>query len=356
MTIFFYTLLFTMILNECNGAPNFISKLFRPKSTGDINTENYDGDPIVISCFTERTQRELYQVEINGTWPVSLLQRLDNGNFLSLIFHGAANEITKKAGLMFWFARDYFKASGNNICIITYAYTTEPSVGCSKAVSNLNKMVTSKRLDYVARLSADLIIGIQDICWNDEDGGRCLNIHEVDIIGFSFGAHVAGRTCEYISEKTKGEKVRLLLALDPSKTPLLMAKPKSTIKRGVAHLVQVIHTSIIGITQQIGDIDIYVTKSKLGIAVSLEHGLDFFVFLATATKKLYLLAEKNGNGTMIRQGEPFREPGPKECVVGVYSNPNPNQYGKMFEISLVNRTKTFKEALGMYYNEDIFFE
>lgn len=145
-------------------------------------------------------------------------------------------------------------------------------------------------------------------------------------------------------------------ALDPSKTPLFLTKPKKTIQRGLAWCVQVIHTSVIGITKRLGDIDIYVTKSKLGVAASLEHGLDFFLFLGTATKRIQLFAERHGSGTLIRKGEPFREPQPNECEVGVYSNPQPHQFGKSFEISLVNRTKLLKEALGMYYNDEIFFE
>ncbi|XP_031635212.1 uncharacterized protein LOC116348368 [Contarinia nasturtii] len=354
MGIFFYTTLFGIFLTECNagfGGP-FIT-LMRPKNPKSRvepipPSSDYDGNPISIACVIDKDQKEFDVVEVTQEWPSSLLKRLDNGNGLSVLFHGAAYKTTKKSGLMFWFAREWMTTSGNNICIISYAYTSEPSESISE-VGFLNKMVSQKRIEYAAQMGCDLIKGVQDICWNDDEGGRCLNIHEVDVIGLSFGSRVAAKTCEYITKKTNGEKLKMLLALDPSKDPSFSAK--SDFKR-LAHYVQVIHTSSFP-SQQIGDIDIHV-KSKSGI--SLESGLDFFMFVATATKRLYALAAESGDGTMILKGQPFPEAKPKECVVGVYSNPNPNQYGKKFVISIAKRVELFRESLGMYQEETIFFE
>lgn len=61
--------------------------------------------------------------------------------------------------------------------MISYAYRTEPSVGCTQSVNNLDRMVTENRLDYVARMGRDLVVGIQDICWEADEGGNCLGIH-----------------------------------------------------------------------------------------------------------------------------------------------------------------------------------
>lgn len=59
-----------------------------------------------INMFSSYSQKEFHIVEINGTWPVALLERFNNGNGLSLFFHGAANEITRKAGKFKQFQSD----------------------------------------------------------------------------------------------------------------------------------------------------------------------------------------------------------------------------------------------------------
>lgn len=113
--------------------------------------------------------------------------------------------------LQFLFSLEWFTESGDNICIISYAYTTEPE--SNPTIINLSKTVSEHRVAQAAELGSDLIKGVQDVCWNDDEGGKSLNIHEVNVIGFSFGTKIASKTCENVSKKTKGEKVKMLLGM-----------------------------------------------------------------------------------------------------------------------------------------------
>lgn len=136
--------------------------------------------------------------------------------------------------------------------------------------------------------------------------------------------------------------------MDPSKDPSFFPSNYGAI----AHYVQVINTSKF-YKFNIGDIDIDL-KCKPGM--NLENGLDFFMFVATATKRLYALAAESGDGQLILKGKPFSQPKPKEIVVGVYSAANKSQYRKKFTISIAKRTELFREALGRYQDEAIFVD
>ncbi|XP_031635207.1 uncharacterized protein LOC116348365 [Contarinia nasturtii] len=368
MLFFLYTIIFALFLNEYNAAPG-VKKLFRSveksglskgKSTENLNVDDlkFANFPITFACVTDEELIGFHKVVVNDSViPSTLLERLDNGRGLSLFFHGAINHVTTKYGLMYHFAKEWFTESGSNICIVSYNFDMEPVSGCNPAlVAQHDEAI--KRLGYVAKLGRDLITGIQDTCWDSEDGGKCLNIHEVDIIGFNFGAHVAAQTCEFLKQKMN-QKVRMLLALDPSRTAPIMIEPKVAIKKGIAHYVQVIHTTVEGrngeVFEKSGDVDIYL-KYKPG--QPLTDGLDFYVHMATATKRLYMLASEKGSGTIIkRRGrQPFPEPKSNECVVGVYSALNPKKTGKRYVISVANRIGMLKTELGSYAESTILFE
>lgn len=157
------------------------------------------------------------------------------------------------------------------------------------------------------------------------------------------------------------------LALDPSRTPpIIVAKPWNTIKKGHANYVQVIHTSkLAGTWSKLGDTDIYVDfkekQKSLYHSIIDNHGLAFFIHIATATKRLYLIAGENKIVTMIKRDAKIRnfvEPTPNEneCLIGIYSTVNQQLRGKKYEISFQNRTDDFWKALGRFSNDKIFFE
>lgn len=140
--------------------------------------------------------------------------------------------------------------------------------------------------------------------------------------------------------------------MDPSKTFPLSAKPRNTITSDHAGNVQVIHTSIAGISHEIpGVSQIYVqyTPNSSWInALSEKHILGFLLHAATATKRLYIIANKSGNCTLIKRGGIFDIPEPKDddCLVGIYAALNDQNRGDKFNISLKNRANILREALG----------
>lgn len=150
--------------------------------------------------------------------------------------------------------------------------------------------------------------------------------------------------------------------MDPSKTiPFLGTKPANTIKRGDANYVQVIHSSFCGIQKPLGDVDIYVKYKGNSFLEELtdKHALGVYLHVATATKRLYVIADEkeSGKGTIIlRIGQNIRQPKPNECLVGIYGSLNPFIEGKKFVISLKNRTNLFWGALGDFSGYEIFFE
>ncbi|XP_031635213.1 uncharacterized protein LOC116348369 [Contarinia nasturtii] len=363
MMFFLYNFFVALFLNECNGAPGgiFGGGGSGKRSLKEFNVDDfkYSGDPVTFACVTMEDQHgfDFFKSE-NGSMPTNLTEQLDNGRSLSLFFHGVGNIVSFKYGLLFGFAQEWFSESENNICVVSYAYTTKLSIGL-QFISNLNKMVTTKRLEFVARLARDVVLGVRQKCLATPERQCLRHLSQVDVSGFSFGAHVAGRTCEYLEDKT-GEKVRMLLALDPSKTPLFMRKPSKTIKKGHADYVQVIHTSIVGISDPIGDTDIFVkyTAESLSETFNDKHSLAFYIHVATATKRLYLLGEENGNGTLVRRGRNAEYPEPKsnECLVGIYGKRIEGNVGREFVVSLKNRTDLFQQSLDRYHNHWIFFE
>ncbi|XP_031635205.1 uncharacterized protein LOC116348363 [Contarinia nasturtii] len=335
-----YTVLLILYLSKFDKIEGGICG--RKSDEFNIDNFQYVGDPVTVVCITEKNQTEFYLTEVNGSVPPDFIKRLHNGRDMSLFFHGIENKITQKKGFLFFSAKAWFDASQKNICIFSYAYTTDPTTAL-KILPHVSKMVKTKRLEYVARMARDMVLAVYRRCVKYTRAPCLQSMSQVDVSGFSFGAHIAGRTCQYLEEKT-GEKVRMLLALDPAKFPPFGAKAKNTIKSGHANYVQVIHTSnVVGIWDQLGDTDIYVkfkTESSFFESIADKHQLSYYMHVTTASKRLFLIAEQNENrnGTVIKSENAYTEPKPKsnECLVGVYSTLNPRHRGKKFTISLTN--------------------
>ncbi|XP_031639023.1 uncharacterized protein LOC116351105 [Contarinia nasturtii] len=330
----------------------------RGKSKAEFNVDDlqYDGEPITFACIAKADRREFYVAHVNDTIPDYLVKRLSNNRGLSLFFLGAANEINSASGLLFKFAREWFVTSGNNICFVSYCYLDKPRTGC-QAIGYLDKLVATNRLEYVAKMARDLVLNVRYQSYFTA-GNYILHMSRVDVTGFSFGAHIAGRTAEYLLKKTSG-KVRMLLALDPSRTPPVLAKtPKDTIKPDLAEYVQVIHTSSVqGMTKtRLGHVDIY-ARLNGGRILSNNHGLAFFLHVATATKRFYIVADEGskGKGKLVQiQGDILPQPKSNECQLGIYAVLNENHIGQKFGFSLTKREELFFSALGQYADPSVF--
>ncbi|XP_031635977.1 phospholipase A1 1-like [Contarinia nasturtii] len=347
MIIFLYTLIFTAFLNECNGTLG--GGCFAPSTTDDFDIDEfeYQGDFIRFACITTESQDNFDITDVNGIIPSDLVDRLNNGKGLSLFFHGVSYMIDPLFDSLFYFAKQWFEASRNNICVVSYAYTT-PSTEVLKIYAIVNKMIKTRRLEYVAKMARDLVFGVRGKCLATTERTCLRNFSQVDVTGFSFGAHIAGRTCQYLLQKTH-EKVRMLLALDPIKTPRFGPKIKDSIKKGDADYVQVVHTSKkVGMWDQMGDVDIYVKYEKQKNMGSLndEHGVAFFIHLGTSTNRLYMWARENGNGSVWTQkGKALHD----ECTIGVYGILKSQHRGKKLGLWLAKRNaENFWEGIGSF--------
>lgn len=94
------------------------------------------------------------------------------------------------------------------------------------------------------------------------------------MIGYCFGAHVAGQIGEFVLNQTHNEKIGMILGLDPAGIGF-GSYPFKRLRSGNANYVQIIHTSIIlGTSYREGDADIIVEG---GIAQpNTFKGLNFF--------------------------------------------------------------------------------
>lgn len=100
-------------------------------------------------------------------------------------------------------------ASNNNICVFTYAYIRHRTT-LFNLLAHLNKMVKTKRIEFVAKQARDLVLRVRNECY-ETGKSSCINyLSQVDVVGFSFGAHIGSHTCKFLFEKT-GQKVRMLL-------------------------------------------------------------------------------------------------------------------------------------------------
>lgn len=106
---------------------------------------------------------------------------------------------------------EWFTASGQNICIISYYYLDNPTQ-LHTLLPHVFKMVRTKRLDFVAKEALNLVLKTRSKCIKSQKPNCLQHMSQVEVVGFSFGAHVGARACKYIKEKTN-EKVKILLGM-----------------------------------------------------------------------------------------------------------------------------------------------
>lgn len=112
------------------------------------------------------------------------------------------------------------------------------------------------------------------------------------------------------------------------------------IHSGDAQYVQIIHTSYIGTQMQRGDSDIYVSSPNWFIQHN--HKLAYRIHELVATKKLILIASKNGSGTVINLqitmtvNTAYIKIGDDECLVRVYAQPKIKNVEKIYRVSFSN--------------------
>lgn len=131
-------------------------------------------------------------------------------------------------------------------------------------------------------------------------------------------------------------------------------------RSGIAQYVQTIHTSNnFGTTRQTGDVDIYMDYKFETLMNNFmkKHGLSVFVHMASSTKRIFMLAEEDGQGKIIvnadrKQTQPI--PKSNECLIGIYGELDESKQGKSYNMSLTYHSKVFWDNLKGFVNEKYF--
>uniref|UniRef100_A0A6P7F8K9 Phospholipase A1-like n=1 Tax=Diabrotica virgifera virgifera TaxID=50390 RepID=A0A6P7F8K9_DIAVI len=79
-----------------------------------------------------------------------------------------------------------------------------------------------------------------------------LNLDKTSIVGHSLGAHVAG-----VAGRTVGGKINYIVGLDPASLGFNFFKRNSKLRPTDAKFVQILHTSLYGIAENMGHADYY---------------------------------------------------------------------------------------------------
>ena len=91
--------------------------------------------------------------------------------------------------------------SGRNICFVSYPKT--------KMLINAAKyMVDEHVLEFIAKMIGDFILAISSFKWHDLH-----DMSHVEMVGFSFGAHIAAFACRYLHKQAKTQ-VKFLLGIN----------------------------------------------------------------------------------------------------------------------------------------------
>lgn len=157
---------------------------------------------------------EFLWTEVDQTIPSEFVEMLNNDKPIILFFHGFDTNIKLFSdvnlftfrGFMrgntffllkqnrilyfkrfpsFFLPKDWSSASDANVCIISYAFDREAS-GVIEFLTDVNKMVTTNRLEYVAKLGYDLVLDVRKKR-SESKGEPGLKMSQVDLAGFSFG-------------------------------------------------------------------------------------------------------------------------------------------------------------------------
>lgn len=213
--------------------------------------------------------------------------------------------------MILFFVQEWYEESNKNICVI--AYGTEMDSG-SNIVSALKaqRMVETHRLEFVAKVARDFVIGIG------------LALSQVYFVGFCFGGHIATFACRLCAEKKNdGTKIGKLLLVDLAGISAMIDVTTRYPQKSDASYVQSIHIDHegwlkAGTKHECGHVSIFF----YGIQSRYRHIAAVHIHMLTATKKLFLFAESadctNCRGRVLfLYDENLALPRPSEVLVGM---------------------------------------
>lgn len=153
-----------------------------------------------------------------------------------------------------------------------------------------------------------------------------------------------------VGTSTKNVNTNLIIAgVDPAGIALTLKRfNQAFIRRGDASYVQIIHTdAVAGTVLQTGDVDIIVDAP---VNFLHKHHFSVYMHMATAMKKLLLIAEEDGTGRVVPINLNFpieeRVPRENEVFIGVYSELDESKRGKRYKISFQDfRTEILRRSI-----------
>lgn len=104
---------------------------------------------------------------------------------------------------------EWFQKTDKNICIVTYAYITNPTTVLN-ILLHVNLMVSDRRLDFVAKMARNLVLMVREKCYESGKKGCLKFLTQVEVVGYSFGAHIGSRTCAFLFNRLN-ERVKRLI-------------------------------------------------------------------------------------------------------------------------------------------------
>ncbi|XP_031617149.1 phospholipase A1-like [Contarinia nasturtii] len=335
--------LLTSSLSNAMSPLNAIVKQVKSNNKKSIKSIKYV-EPALFACIYDESMTGFDVVKSNDKAEMlELSEKLSRGKDLSLFFLGTGNTISANDE-RFTSAKEWFMKSGTNVCYIAYAFGDQRAT-LYNLYFYLKKIVKTNRVEYVAKEAFDFISNIQQKCIDTQMDGCLKNMSQIVMVGYSLGAHIAGYTCRYLSEKT-GEKVKKVIGLDPAGISHLFP-PENYLRKGDAQYVQIIHSSLMGTTLKLGDADIFIKSDKWHPYKN--HKLAVKANNLASGKRAILIASKKGNGRVIdiQEGKSIDfDLKSDECLLGVYNDgdnkeetvrDDENQEKNVFKISLMNR-------------------
>ncbi|GAB1864127.1 phospholipase A1 [Camponotus japonicus] len=198
----------------------------------------------------------------------------------SIYVHGWRGNIS--SGSPSTLIRDaYLSANDYNVILVDW----------QKAASNLWYWKVARSIPFVAGHLTKLVNFLE------KEAG--LDTSRLRLIGHSLGGHIVG-----LAARGANSKVAELMALDPAKPAFISKGPGERVDITDADLVQVIHTSAIGLENPLGDSDFYPNGG------TLQPGCSKLIPACAHARAYLYYAESVKNPTGFRAGNVFMG-GPK---------------------------------------------
>ncbi|XP_031628382.1 uncharacterized protein LOC116344113 [Contarinia nasturtii] len=237
-------------------------------SSAEIKAENGVEKEILISCVSNKNAKEFSNYHLkydpmmstnNFTFQngeiAKLKQLIGENEKISFFFLGYEDFLRKYSGRSFLIARENMLNTGATACTISYDYLC--------GISLLKKLqyfsAIENRVPKVVAMTSALIQNIVD------SKEFKINLSDVYLTGFCLGGHIAGNVGSRLKKIYNGQMVPAIWAFDPPGIgfpyPIEVGQPER-VQKGDGKFVVVVHTSSLGVLENIADVDVIVNYGR----------------------------------------------------------------------------------------------